>query len=177
MEEPQKDEKNQNIDPSTTADISELGELNEKLTLVKKEAEEYLNGWRRAKADLINYKKEELTRAEVVIKFSNESLLKDMITVMDSFDLATAGSAEKASPEAKGLELIKGQLEGVLRRNGLSPIVALGEFFNPQLHEAVAEEESEKPPGTVVQEISRGWKLYEKVVRATRVKVAKEKGG
>ncbi len=139
-----------------------------------REKEEYLNGWKRAKADLINYKKEELTRAGELIRFSNEELLRELIQVLDSFDLAFRTNDEAGAPE-KGLLLIRSQFEGMLKRNGLEEIKAAGEPFNPALHEAIEEVESEKPAGVVVEEIARGWKLHEKVIRPSRVKISKSK--
>ncbi len=167
MDEEKKEEAKEN----TEANTDPSDELKEKLELCRKEADEYLNGWRRAKADLINYKKEELTRSEIVIKFSNESLLKDLLTVMDSFDLASASENNLAGD--KGFALIKSQFENILKRNGLVPIKALGEKFNPEFHEAVAEESSDKPAGIIIEEITRGWKLHEKVLRASQVKISK----
>ncbi len=156
--------------PATEAEKA-AGELQDKMALCRKEADEYLNGWRRAKADLINYKKEELTRAETMIKFSNESLLKDLLVVMDSFDLALK-TANTGAGE-KGIEMIKSQFESLLRRNGVVPIKAVGESFNPSFHEAVTEEVSSLPPGSITEEITRGWKLHEKVIRPSQVKIAK----
>ena len=167
-----KNNSNPTTSPAGAAEAEKAtNELQEKLTLLRKEADEYLNGWRRAKADLINYKKEELTRAEMMVKFSNESLLKDLLVVMDSFDLAL--KSDKSGASEKGMEMIKSQFETLLRRNGVVPIKSEGEVFNPSLHEAVAEEASDATAGSVVQEITRGWKLHEKVIRPAQVKIAK----
>jgi len=138
-----------------------------------KERDEYLEGWKRAKADLINYKKEEARRFESIIKFSNEALLKDLLIILDSFDLAISSSNEDSKTQ-KGLVLIKGQLEDVLRKSGLEKIkVEIGDNFNPELHEAFAKVESEQEPDTIVEEVESGFILNGKVVRPTKVKVAK----
>lgn len=141
----------------------------------QKERDEYLDGWKRAKADLINYKKEEAKRFETIVKFSNEALVKDLINVLDSFDLALAAlENEKDHKIIKGLYLIKSQLEDILRKNGLEPVVvSVGQQFNPALQMAIASVESDKPSGTVVEEVERGYLLNGKLIRPVRVKVAK----
>jgi molecular chaperone GrpE len=145
------------------------------LTKCQKERDEYLDGWKRAKADLINYKKDEAKRFESVIKFSNEALVKEMISVLDSFDLALASMESDGDKKSqKGLYLIRQQLEDILRQNGLEKIIiSVGEQFNPALHEAIASVESDKPSGTIIEEVERGYTLYEKLIRPARVKVSK----
>lgn len=170
----------QQISPQASAagppQPDELFLCKEKLAKAEQERDEYLNGWKRAKADLLNYQREEMTRMEGAMKFGNERLLKELIAVMDSFDLALSlEKGKEEAPEVKGMMMIRSQLETFLKNYGVEAVRAVGEAFDPALHEAVAEDESEKPPGTVLEEVGRGWKLYTKVVRPARVKVAKQK--
>jgi molecular chaperone GrpE len=148
------------------------------------ERDEYLNGWKRAKADLINYQRDEGKRSEELAKWSVMSLVRDLIPVLDSFDLALAslakkpkGGGERGAVEAgtvSGIERIRSQLEEVLKRRGLERIVvAPGHAFDPSVHEAIGEVASESPPGTVAEEIERGYELHGKVVRPVRVMLAK----
>src|SRR3990167_6177492 len=97
-------------------------DLKDELKQAKKEKEEYLDGWKRAKADLINYKRDELRRLEQVVQFANEEMISDIITVIDSFELAIA-SMEKDNPAVKGTEMIKSKLEDVLKKRGVSRII------------------------------------------------------
>ncbi len=150
----------------------ELARLKAELSACAKEREEYLAGWKRAKADFVNYQKEELTRAEELVKFSNAELLRQLLEIADSFDLAVKGLAPDAGREAR---IIQAQFESFLTRHGMEPIAAFGEQFNPAFHEAVAEVESEKPGGVVVEEMARGWKLHGRVIRPSRVKISKPK--
>lgn len=137
----------------------------------KELAAEYLAGWQRAKADFSNYKKDEAKRFEEVAKFSNELLVKELIGVLDSFDLSLSVLEGK---EQKGMFLIRTQLEDVLRKFGLERIiVSVGQPFDPALQEAIVSVESDKPVGTVVEEVERGYTLHGKVIRPARVKVAK----
>jgi molecular chaperone GrpE len=178
-------------------------EEEDELTKCQKERDEYLDGWKRAKADLINYKKDEAKRFEAVVKFANEAIIRDLINVLDSFDLAlialtnaditqtnaeinksqtnaddtqtnTEESPRESASWQKGLYLIRQQLEDILRQNGLERIiVSVGQPFDPALQEAIATVESDKPGGTVVEEVEKGYLLNGKLIRPARVKVAK----
>ncbi|MFH1346913.1 MAG: nucleotide exchange factor GrpE [Spirochaetota bacterium] len=141
----------------------------------EKQRDEYLDGWKRAKADLINYKKDESKRFESIVKFANESIVKDMVTVLDSFDLALATlDGDENSKTQKGLYLIRRQFEDILKLSGLERVViSVGQPFDPGLQEAVGEVESDKPSGTIVEEVEKGYTLYGKLIRPARVKVAK----
>src|SRR3989344_6905999 len=96
-------------------------DLKQELKRVKKERDDYLDGWKRAKADLINYKRDELRRLEQVVQFANEEMINDVIIVLDSFELAIA-SMEKDNPAEKGTEMIKSKLQDVLKKRGVSRI-------------------------------------------------------
>lgn len=139
----------------------------------QKERDEYLDGWKRAKADLANYKKDEAKRFMEVVQFANEELVREMINILDSFDLGLA-VLEKDGKAEKGMYLIRAQLEDVLRKRGLERIaVFVGQSFSPTLQEAVAEVESDKPSGTIIEEVERGYLLNGKLIRPARVKIAK----
>ncbi len=146
-------------------------ELDE-LTECQKQCDEYLEGWKRAKADFINYQKEEVKRFEAIIKFANEELIKDLVPVLDSFDLSLTVFEAQGLVE-KGMYLVRSQLEDILKKRGLEKIKVIGEKFDPAFHEAIAEVEVKAEPGTVIEEIEKGYKLNGKVIRPARVKIAK----
>ena len=141
---------------------------------LRKERDEYLDGWKRAKADFSNYKKEEIRRLEQIVQFAAEDIIFDLITVLDSFELALA-TMDKDDPREKGIYLIKSKLEEILKRRGLKKIeVNPGDKFDPAIHEAVAMvEEKGGKPGTVAEELETGYKLHDKLIRASKVKVFK----
>lgn len=141
---------------------------------ISNERDEYLNGWRRAKADLINYKKDEAKRFEEVAKFSNEGILKDLVSVLHSFDLGMIG-LDESNVARKGLYIIKGQMEDVLGCRGLTRIkVEIGKNFDPVYHEAIDMVEKEGlESGTVAEEVKAGYMLNGKVLKAALVKVVK----
>ena len=141
----------------------------------EKQRDEYLDGWKRAKADLINYKKDESKRFEAIVKFANEAIVRDLIMVLDSFDLALATlGGDEDSKTQKGLYLIRRQLEDILKLSGLKKIIiSAGQQFDSGLQEAVAEIESDKTSGTIIEEVEKGYTLHGKLIRPARVKIAK----
>lgn len=151
------------------------GKLKELLERSEAEKEQYLSGWQRAKADYLNYKKEEQERLSEIAKYTNEDLMREMITVLDNFDLGLQ-ALEKAGPVEKGVYMIRTQIEDTLRKRGLERIpLKPGDAFDPAVAEAITEGESEHPPGTVAEEIEPGYRLYDKVLRPARVKLSKGK--
>lgn len=157
--------KNQNTDAGPA--------LNPETEALKKERDEYLNGWRRAKADLINYQQGESKRLEEVAKFGTEELLKEVISVIDNFDRAikALGGDNKAS---EGLQLIRNQLSDIIRKRGVTRIeIKKGESYNPMYHEAIGmvEPSEELKSGTIAEEVEPGYMHHEYVLRPARVKV------
>lgn len=144
------------------------------LETLKAQCEEYLNGWKRAKADLANSKAEEGRRLTEFAKFVGESMMKDLITVLDSFALASNAIPE-TNEAKKGLLIIQAQLEEALKKHGLEKIAAeVGDAFNPSKHEAMAlVDGAGKPPETIAQEIEKGYSLNGKVVKPARVIITK----
>ncbi len=144
---------------------------------IKKQRDEYLAGWQRAKADFVNYKKEEMNRLREVAQYGSVELIRDLIGVLDNFDLGLR-ALEKAGPVEKGVYLIRSQIEDILKKRGLEKVaVRAGDPFDPAVAEAMTEVESvEHPPGTVVEEIEPGYRLGDKILRAARVIVSKGHG-
>jgi len=151
-------------------------ELKEKLATAEKQRDEYLAGWQRAKADFINYRKEEYEHLQEVARYGSEDLIKDLIVVLDNFDLGLR-TLEKAGPVEKGVYLIRTQIEDILKRRGLQKIeLKPGDAFDPKTAEALTEiETAAQPPGAIVEVVEPGYMLHDKVLRAARVIVAKTK--
>lgn len=162
------DEENKLSEPT----VEDLKEQIDEMTVQR---DEYLAGWQRAKADFINYKKEEMKKLEDIARYGNEDLIKDLISVMDNFDLALR-TLEKAGPVEKGIYLIRTQIEDILKKQGLEKIdLKPGDMFDPAIAEALSEVDAEQPPGAIVQEIEPGYRLHEKVLRPARVIISKDK--
>ncbi len=140
-----------------------------------RERSEYLAGWQRAKADFINYKKEDLRRLEEVAKFGSEDLIEDIVSVVYSFDLALR-VMEKNGGVDKGFYLIRSQIEDVLKKRGLEKMhISPGDAYDPSLAEAMLEIESDKPPGTVIEVMEPGYLLHGEVLKPAKVALAKSK--
>lgn len=143
--------------------------------LARREAEkrEYLEGWQRAKADLINYKKEESRRFDGFLKFAAEGLIAELLPALDSFDLALQQGMTKEVE--KGIVMIRSQLEDILRRRGLEVFQPLGQKFDPAIHESLGEVEADGEEGTVAEVLQPGYLLAGKLLRPARVKITKRK--
>ena len=144
---------------------TKIKELKKKLKECQKEKEEYLSQAQRARADLINYRRRQEQVLEELKKYGQENLIRELLPVLDSLRIG--------SEENEGIRQIKEQLEAVLRKYGVREIEALGEKFNPEFHEAVEQVESEEKEGFITEEIQKGYMLDDKVLRASKVKVAK----
>jgi molecular chaperone GrpE len=150
-------------------------DIAKQLEEVTKQRDQFLDGWQRAKADYLNYKKEENGRLDQIAKYTNEDMMREMVSVLDSFDLGLR-ALESAGAVEKGVYMIRAQIEDILKRRGLLRFtVSPGDPFDPKTAEAFAEIESEQPPGTIAQEIEPGYKLYDKVIRPARVTLSKGK--
>ena len=137
-----------------------------KLKQCQKEKEEYLAGWQRAKADLINSKKEAESRMADYYKFANQGLLLEVLTVLDSFELALKHE------QSDGTLQLYNQLKNILKNNGLEEIKTIGEKFEPEFHESVGETKGGKS-GLIAEEVQKGYTLNNKVIRASKVKINK----
>jgi molecular chaperone GrpE len=138
---------------------------------LKRERDEYLAGWQRAKADFVNYQKEEARRQEEFAKWALAGFISELLNVLDSFDIAI--SQTTAEKELLGLTLIRSQLLALLTKYGLQPIpVEKGMKFDPEFHEAIAHEPSDLPEDTILAEIQKGYTLHNRVLRPAKVKVA-----
>jgi len=142
---------------------------------IQAQCQEYLAGWQRAKADLANYRRDEGSRLEEAIKFASEDLIKDLVLVLDNFDLAIQ-AMEKSGNTDKGIQMIRSLLLDVLRKRGLEKIeIKIGDEFNPATAEAIAAIPSDEPENTIIEEVESGYRLHQKVIRPARVKVSKVK--
>lgn len=150
-------------------------DFKKKLEECRKERDEYLAGWQRAKADFINHKREELERMQEIIKFAEEEMALKILSILDDFDLAEKNLAgeEKEDEKVKGLLQIKKKIQEVLKNSSVEEIKAVGEKFDPNLHEALELAESDKESGTILEELQKGYSMSGKVIRPSKVKVSK----
>jgi molecular chaperone GrpE len=153
------------------AECKEMEALHKKIEELQQANEEYLQSYRRLRADFDNYKRR--TRQEMLQAADNgkEELLVQLLPVLDNLERALTATGEPDKWRS-GVEMIFRQFLGVLLEAGLKPIPAVGEMFDPNLHEALMREPSEQPENTIVEEIKKGYLFGEKTIRPSLVKVA-----
>ncbi|MCC6233134.1 MAG: nucleotide exchange factor GrpE [Verrucomicrobiales bacterium] len=137
----------------------------------------------RAMADLDNLRKRSARERQEAIQYANQSLMERLVPALDNLDMALAavgGAQAQATVESlkTGVEMVLGQLKGVLRDAGLEEIDAQGQPFDPTWHEAVSQVESlDVPEGHVLQQLRKGYKLQQRLIRPATVVVARPPQG
>lgn len=130
----------------------------------------------RARADLDNFRKRALREKEEAIRYANNGLLERLLPVIDNFELGldAAKSAADTASILQGMAMVHKQLQDFLKNNGLEEVQAEGEAFDPNKHDAVSQEFSaEVPEGHVVRQVRKGYKIKDRLVRASSVIVSK----
>ena len=153
----------------------EIERLREALEAKSREAEEQRERYLRTAAEFDNARKRAAREREEYTRYANESLLRELLPVLDNFDRALQAARGEAGAAAvtAGIELIQRELLRVLEKVGVTPFVSVGQPFDPERHEAVARVPAvHQPEGTVVSETARGYMLNGRVLRAAMVTVA-----
>lgn len=142
-------------------------------------ADEHWDRLLRTSADFDNFRKRAAREKQDAIKFANETLLTKLLPVLDSFDAALAaanGAPDHAAESLRaGLNLVQQQFKAALTEAGVEEVHATGQPFDPNFHEAVAQQEcDETPEGQVLQQLRKGYKLRDRLLRPATVIVAKK---
>lgn len=173
-------------DPKTTGSTADAeagaasGELDSlRIGLAEKERElaEFKDKYLRAIADTENMRKRLRQQSEESIRLQREKLLRELLPMVDNLERAVdaARGGGNGKPIVEGVEMVLRSLLDFLRGQGVTPQEAVGQPFDPQVHEAVDHVESpDHPPNTVISEFHRGYRIGERVLRPARVAVAKE---
>lgn len=163
-----KEEKSENIEENEIEGQQEADKL-------KQDFENLNNQYLRLAADFENYRKRQAQEREALLKYGAEECMKKVIEVVDNFDRAV-GMVEKIDNVEKMKEtffVLNKQLNDSLTKLGLEQIKSVGEIFNPSLHEAVMQTPTDEyPEETIIQELQKGYKLGDKVIRPAMVSVA-----
>jgi molecular chaperone GrpE len=159
-------------------EAEDVESLKGNLAQEREKADRYLANWQRAEADLINFRKRVEQEKEEIAQFANAALMLNLLPALDDFERALDNVSSKLAglPWVDGIRLIHRKLQLVLEAYGLSPIDAVGKDFDPALHEVVLQGEGEE--GKVIEELRRGYRLHDRVLRPAMVKVGQgEKKG
>ncbi|MFL7790799.1 MAG: nucleotide exchange factor GrpE [Anaerolineae bacterium] len=156
--------------------VEELDELETELEKAKAQAAEYLDGWQRAQAEFSNYRKRQEAERGQMMTLANMAMLHKILPVVDDFEraLATLPDDLRQLTWCEGVFLIKAKLDALLDSEGVKPIEAEGQEFDPVYHEAVTYEEAPGyEEGQIIGVVQRGYMLGERVLRPAMVRVAK----
>jgi len=175
-------EPNMQTTAAETPPVKEFQASPEELTDLRAQAAKAKENWDqlvRTAADFENYKKRAAREKLEAAKFANESLLQKLVPVLDNFDMAVAAAASTQTDATQslqaGVNMILSQLRKVLTEAGLEEIDAAGKAFDPNFHEAVSQQETtDLPEGQVVQQLRKGYKLRDRLLRPATVVVAKK---
>jgi len=165
--------KEENLKPPKV--VSEQEEANKKIEELEKQKNEYLAGWQRARADFLNYKREEMERVKGFLEYANEELIAKLLPILDNFTEAEKNvPEEKRDDYYKGICQIKKQFDEFLKTQGLEEIKTVGEIFDPSVHEVVSElETKDKVQNTIIEEVQKGYKINGRLLRPAKVKIVK----
>jgi len=162
--------------PSGDGRATEADELRTRIAQLEKDSEDFRDKWLRAAADYKNFKRRADQERADLIRGASAGLLLKLLPVVDDFERAAASAPEaiSSSPWFEGFKLIAQKLQTILESEGVAPIAALGQDFDPNQHEAVIEEEAgDDLAGKVIAELQKGYRLRDRVLRHTMVKVGK----
>lgn len=126
----------------------------------------------RAQADFENYRRRAQREREETIAYANLNLVRELLPVLDNLERALAATGEEGGIKA-GVELVARQFRDVLAKHGVTPVEALGQPFDPEVHEAVMQEAGDYDVPTVVAELQKGYRMGNRLVRPALVKVAR----
>lgn len=158
------------VDARTT-----IKKLREKIKKLESEKKEYLDLSQRTRADYMNFKKEVESNRVQERKFATKNLITDLLPVLDAYDMAQANKEawEKVDQNWRiGIEYIFNQMKGVLEKEGVTQFGAVGETFDPLLHESMeaVQVDDETKDNTIVQVLQKGYKMVDTILRPARVK-------
>ncbi|MGI8999989.1 MAG: nucleotide exchange factor GrpE [Candidatus Limnocylindria bacterium] len=160
--------------PSRTELAERIELLERELSGVRRSDEEHRNNWHRSAADFANYKRRTDEERGTLTQFSNAILINKLLAVLDDFDRALESlPSEVHDPWVEGVRLTERKLRSVVESEGVTPIESVGQPFDPNLHEAVLHEETaDHPDNQVIGELQRGYRLHDRIIRPSLVRVA-----
>lgn len=158
------------------AETLTLEEMAAEVSRLQERENELTQQFLRLQADFENHKRRTREQMKETILRANENLIRELLPVLDNLERAMAAVSEDNGESVRsGIELVYKQFLDVLQKEGLKPIPAAGEPFDPRIHEAVMQVETDDPEmdGRVVEELQKGYSFHDRVLRASMVKVGK----
>ncbi|APG24766.1 nucleotide exchange factor GrpE [Syntrophotalea acetylenica] len=165
------------VPEGTQAEAAPLAAVQQELAEALAEKQKNWDLYLRERAELENFRKRMQREKEDLVRFANENLLREVLTVVDNLERAidhARGSEETVQGLMEGVEMTLSQCRKLLEKFGVTPVAAVGEPFDPTWHEAMGQLESaEHPPNTVLQEMQKGYLLNDRLLRPALVLVSK----
>lgn len=162
-----------------TSENDALAELEKKLEAAQQDAQANYDRLLRTSAEFENYRKRSARELQDFRKYANETLLKELLSVVDNLELAIKSAREEGSGKeslVNGIDLTLKEILRVLNKFGVQAVEALNQPFDPVFHQAMVGEESDKhPKNTVIQELQKGYTLHDRLLRPSMVVVATPK--
>lgn len=153
-------------------------DLDAELERATAERDQYLDALQRLKAEFDNYRKRTERDRQAVASGAAREVVRGLLPVMDNLERALAALGDQGEQIVAGVEMVRGQLAGVLAGHGVEEIAAIGHVFDPTVHEAIASVPSpDHPGGTVIEVVEKGYRHSDHVLRPTKVVVAAEPPG
>jgi molecular chaperone GrpE len=165
----------QTASDNATAVLDDLEALRERAAAVEQERDEFRSLLQRTRADFENYQKRAQRESAQERRYAHAPLALDILPILDNFERAVAAAkqAGETGPLMQGVALVQAQVLDALRRHGITRIEALGNAFDPHLHEAVMQQpSSEQSPNTVLQVLEQGFTIHDRVLRPAKVVVS-----
>ena len=169
--QPEPDEALNNETEPETFEREDVESLKQALAEERGKAEDYLANWQRAQADFINYKRRTEEERRDFNRFANANLILSLLPVLDDLERALGSMPPRLAKNewGEGIRLVERKFQTSLEGQGLTPIKALGEPFDPHFHEAIRQDKGEE--GLVIEEFQKGYMLGDKVLRPAKVVV------
>ena len=167
-------DQNQEIGDGEGVGTQTAGSPAEDMNELRRQRDEAQEQNLRTRAEFVNYQKRTREQADKDKLYAAGPLAIDLIAVLDNFERAAeAARSSGAASIVEGLDMVHRQLLGALAKHGIEPIAALGHAFDPNQHEALLQQPvADKPEGTVVAELGKGYRLRDRVLRPTKVAVS-----
>ncbi len=171
---------NEDIDFEPEDEMGDIGalkakmkKLRDELAETKKERSEYLDGWQRCKAEMVNTRRATAESSQRTAALAREAFIAELIPAIDSFDMAVGADGWQKVDAAwrSGVESIRSQIAAVLQSHGIETFAKEGDIFDPTLHEAIQEIEGKGEPGTVARVLRSGYRAGERLLRPAHVAI------
>ena len=162
--------------PEDAAVLSEEQDAGDQAQAMAEEVARWRDLAVRTAADFDNFRKRVAREREEAVRYGNQDLLEQLIPILDNFEMGMmAAASDTGSMIYIGMDMVRKQFSEFLSQQGVEEIVALHTTFDPNVHEAVSEEESDLEPGKVLRVLRRGFRLRDRLLRPANVVVAKAK--